>query len=105
MSPERDGTTAAWTWMLDELDAMAETGGIEVDDEALARLLTWEPPVGLGPLPTALADRALAVAARLGDTVEDLRRALAENRRHARAVTTVPRALDTSAAAYLDVRA
>lgn len=105
MSPDHDGVTAAWTWILDELDAMADTGGVDVDDAALARLLTWEPPVGLGPLPATLADRALGVAARLGDTVEDLRRALAENRRHARALTAVPRALDTSAAAYLDVRA
>lgn len=109
MSPEPTvavtDTDAAWERLLDDLDEVAAAGAVELDDDALDRLRAWEPPAGLGPLPSALADRALAVAARLDATVEDLRRALAENRRHAHALTAVPRVLDTSAAAYLDVRA
>jgi hypothetical protein len=106
VSPEeRDAATAAWAGVLDELDAMAGDAGEHASDDAVARLAAWTPPQGLGPLPPALVERALDVVARLGGTVGSLHAAMANNRRHARALQAVPTAQDTTAAAYLDVSA
>lgn len=97
--------TAAWAAVLDELEAMAAGSGEHADDDAVARLLAWTPPEGLGPLPPSLVERALDVVARLGGAVGSLHAAMASNRRHARALEAVPTTQDTSAAAYLDVSA
>ncbi len=101
MSPE----TAAWARVLDDLAAMAGDAGERAGEDAVARLLAWTPPEGLGPLPPTLVDRALDVVARLGGTVGSLHAAMASNRRHARALEAVPESHDVTAAAYLDVSA
>ncbi|WP_069386622.1 hypothetical protein [Cellulosimicrobium cellulans] len=101
----RAAATAAWAGVLDDLEAMAAGSGGDADDDAVARLLAWTPPEGLGPLPPSLVERALDVVARLGGAVGSLHAAMASNRRHARALQSVPTVQDPAAAAYLDVRA
>ncbi|MFC8923850.1 hypothetical protein [Cellulosimicrobium sp. NPDC057127] len=97
--------TAAWERVLDELETMAGDAGEHAGESAVARLLAWEPPQGLGPLPPSLVERALDVVARLGGAVGGLHAAMASNRRHVRALGAVPPAHDPTAAAYLDVSA
>lgn len=67
----------------------------------------WTPPVGLGPLPAPLADRARALAERQTRTAEALGRAIVLNRRQARAVDALTDARQSSRggeqALYLDV--
>lgn len=67
----------------------------------------WAPPVGLGPLPAPLADRARALAERQARTAEALGRAIVLNRRQARAVDALADARETrrdgEQALYLDV--
>jgi len=67
----------------------------------------WAPPVGLGPLPAPLVDRARALAERQTRTAEALGRAIVLNRRQARAVDALAETGETrrgdAQALYLDV--
>jgi len=67
----------------------------------------WAPPVGLGPLPAPLADRAQALVERQTRTAEALGRAIVLNRRQARAVDALTDARESrrggAQALYLDV--
>lgn len=105
MSPDHAGALTAWARALDELDAMASVAGEHAGETAVAHLAAWTPPTGLGRLPAELVDRALEVLVRQADVVDRLHAAIVENRRHSRALTCVPRAHDSTAAAYLDVSA
>jgi len=95
----------AWSLVLDELAAMSVDAGPGAGSEVLDRLVAWVPPTDLGRLPGALVDRALEVLAGHAHVVEHLREAVAENRRHVRALSVVPTGHEAPAAAYLDVRA
>ncbi|RXR23651.1 hypothetical protein EQW78_13110 [Oerskovia turbata] len=96
---------AAWSGVLDDLAAMSAGAGPAAGAEVMDRLVTWTPPTDLGRLPASLVDRALEVLAGHAHIVDHLHEAVAENRRHARALSSVPTVHDAPAAAYLDVEA
>lgn len=64
----------------------------------------WAPPVGLGPLPVALADRARTLLARQIDVGRRLAEAADLSRRHSRAVDAL-RATAPATPVYLDTPA
>ncbi|MEJ5913348.1 hypothetical protein [Pseudokineococcus sp. 1T1Z-3] len=106
--------TASWEAALTELEVE-----VAAAEELLARLhrqgelpdpaprSPWVPPVGLGPLPLPLADRARALADRQARAAEAIGRALVLNRRQARAAGALADARAQhrggSPAVYLDV--
>ncbi|MFF2621665.1 hypothetical protein [Oerskovia jenensis] len=96
---------ADWSRVLDELAAMSAQAGPDAGGDVMDRLVRWSPPTDLGRLPAVLVDRALEVLAGHAHVVEHLHEALAENRRHVRALSAVPTVHDAPAAAYLDVQA
>ncbi|MBD7999929.1 MULTISPECIES: hypothetical protein [Oerskovia] len=96
---------AAWSRVLDDLAAMAAGAGPDAGGEVMGRLVLWTPPTDLGRLPASLVDRALEVLAGHAHVVDHLHDAVAENRRHARALSAVPTVHDAPVAAYLDVEA
>lgn len=96
---------AAWSRVLDDLAAMSAGAGPDAGAEVMDRLVRWTPPTDLGRLPASLVDRALEVLAGHAHIVEHLHDAVAENRRHARALSAVPTVHDAPVAAYLDVEA
>ena len=100
-----DTPLAAWTRVLDELAELSAGAGPDAGDSVIRRLVRWTPPTDLGPLPAELVDRALEVLTGQAHVVEHLQQAVAENRRHARAVSTVPVVGSNPPAAYLDVQA
>ncbi len=96
---------ADWSRVLDELAAMSAQAGPDAGIDVMNRLVRWSPPTDLGRLPAVLVDRALEVLAGHAHVVEHLHEAVAENRRHVRALSAVPTVHDAPAAAYLDVQA
>ncbi len=96
---------AAWSRVLDDLAAMSAGAGPDAGAEVMDRLVRWTPPTDLGRLPASLVDRALEVLAGHAHIVDHLHDAVAENRRHARALSAVPTVHDAPVAAYLDVEA
>lgn len=84
---------------------MSAGAGPDAGAEVLDRLVRWTPPADLGRLPASLVDRALEVLAGHAHIVDHLHDAVAENRRHARALSAVPTVHDAPVAAYLDVEA
>ncbi|MFE4465060.1 hypothetical protein ACFRCR_08040 [Oerskovia sp. NPDC056781] len=96
---------AAWSRVLDDLAAMSAGAGPDAGAEVMDRLVRWTPPTDLGRLPASLVDRALEVLAGQAHIVDHLHDAVAENRRHARALSAVPTVHDAPVAAYLDVEA
>ncbi|WP_024286300.1 hypothetical protein [Cellulomonas sp. KRMCY2] len=64
----------------------------------------WAPPVGLGPLPATLADRARALLERQIETGRRLAEAADLSRRHSRAVQAL-RAAPPAVPVYLDTPA
>ena len=97
----------AWHTALDamELD-VAETEAVLARlhaeaDHVPSPLAPWQPPAGLGPLPSTLADRARALLERQQRAAAELTRAMVGNRRQQRAAA----AADHRAAArpvYID---
>lgn len=88
---------------------------LELDLETVERMLTlrdialdppepWRPPVGLGPLPAALADRARALLERQVEAGRRVAEAAALARRHARAAQGM-RSAPEAAPVYLDTPA
>ncbi|MFF3064686.1 hypothetical protein ACFVQ3_09015 [Oerskovia sp. NPDC057915] len=98
-------TYAAWSRVLDDLAAMSAGAGPDAGAEVMDRLVRWTPPTDLGRLPASLVDRALEVLAGQGHIVDHLHEAVAENRRHVRALSAVPTVHEAPVAAYLDVEA
>ncbi|WP_411730594.1 hypothetical protein [Paeniglutamicibacter sp.] len=106
MAEQAEFTEAHQAWVL-VLDGLAEhvagLRGCAFDDSALLELSTvpWQPPVGIGDLPAALAPRAAALV----EELEELRPALLKRRdetvRQLRAVVAVPRD-STVTSVYLD---
>jgi len=64
----------------------------------------WAPPVGLGPLPAALADRARTLLARQLEVSQRLASAARDSRRHGQAVQRM-RLQPPSPPVYLDTPA
>jgi hypothetical protein len=105
------GTTApawdaAWSQALaelelgvDEAEQLLRAGHAE--RTAPLRVVTWQPPSGLGLLPAPLVDRARALHARQLRVAQQLAEAAAHSRRQLRAVEGM-RATAESAPVYLD---
>ncbi|GER21638.1 hypothetical protein NCCP1664_01350 [Zafaria cholistanensis] len=75
--------TAAWAAVLAELEEQVDSaegwlraydGGTGIPDSAALPGAGWTPPSGLGPVPSELAGRLLAVQARHRDATERLAR-------------------------------
>lgn len=101
MSPEAEPTDrAAWLEVLAELeDAVAEAGR---PGEPGAEPAPWTPPVGIGPLPEDLAERARAIVAAQETAMARLRDAQRTNRSHAGMLRALPHRAGTTSV-YLDV--
>ena len=105
------GTAAAPGWDQAWADALAELE-LSVDEaEALLRAghaavpaapAVWQPPAGLGLLPSPLADRARALLGRQLRVAQQLAEAAAHSRRQLRAVDGM-RAEAESSPVYLDL--
>lgn len=65
----------------------------------------WQPPVGLGPLPTELEQRARALASAQQAVLAHLRDARDAAARQLSAVRRVPAVRDQAASAFIDARA
>ena len=98
---------AAWEAALTalELDVASAEGMLALDHIADAPPRDpWAPPVGLGPLPASLADRAQALLDRQIETGRRLAEAAELSRRHSRAAQAL-RSGPPSVPVYLDVPA
>ena len=99
---------AAWVEALAHLELDVATAEAMLDNDHLpsvsdvARLTTWQPPTGLGPLPDALLDRARALADRQREAAEAITRTMVANRRHL-AVLDQMSAAPPSRPVYLDL--
>lgn len=104
--PTTLGWDAAWAEALDalELDVALAEQMLALDRIAAAPPDRWAPPVGLGPLPAAFADRARALLDRQLEVGRRLAEAAELSRRQLRA-TQALRATAPSAPVYLDVPA
>ena len=65
----------SWAVALDEFEARLDAQRAALDAGSAGSLVPFEPPIGLGPLPTALADRAHDLL----DQARDLEQELADN--------------------------
>lgn len=107
------GATAVVGWDAAWEQALAT---LEIDVAAAEHMLTlghiaqapprdpWAPPVGLGPLPVVLADRARAVLDRQLDVARRLAEAADLSRRHSRAAEAL-RSAPPPTPLYLDTPA
>ena len=97
---------AAWAEALTELelDVDAAEHLLALDHIADAPPERWAPPVGLGPLPAPLADRARALVVRQVEVGRRLAEAAALSRRHSRAAEAM-RSAPPSVPVYLDLPA
>jgi hypothetical protein len=108
------GDHAAWVAVLDDLErglAMAAhpAGGSfagsteDPEDASRTPLVPWSPPVGLGPLPADLADRAERLLRAQLDAGSLLQEARGRVARHLVAVRSVDPARPARDSVYLDV--
>lgn len=97
----------AWEAALAELemDVAAAEAMLALDRIAEApRRDPWQPPVGLGPLPVALADRARALLERQLATAQALSEAAQLSRKHTRALQSL-KTTPPSSPVYVDTPA
>ncbi len=102
-----EGWHEAWEAALAELemDVAAAEAMLALDRIADAPPRDpWEPPVGLGPLPAALGDRARALLERQLATAQLLSEAAQLSRKHTRAVQAL-KATPPSTPVYVDTPA
>jgi hypothetical protein len=79
----------AWSRALDEMEiAVVEAEGLLTDTHRPAPV-PWSPPVGLGPLPASLEERARAILERQLTVAQALSTAMVRGRRHLRALATL----------------
>ena len=97
-----DPATVAWASALDELERLALTAGEATPTSEPGALASWAPPVALGPLPPALADRAAAVAATQRVALARVDAARLGARRHLDVVRTVEASHQPERPVYLD---
>ena len=98
---------AAWEAALTvlELDVAAAEGMLALDHIADSPPRDpWAPPIGLGPLPASLTDRARALLERQIETGRRLAEAAELSRRHSRAAQAL-RSGPPSVPVYLDLPA
>jgi hypothetical protein len=93
---------------LDPASDSASNSGLNSDPApaagpARAVSQVWVPPVGLGPLPARLEDRARALVAATADARAELAARHLEVGRHLAAVQSVPPAVGSRPPVYLDV--
>lgn len=98
--------TRAWTAALDELelDLVVAEQMLALDRIAEAPPDRWAPPVGLGPLPAPLADRARALLSRQVEAGRRLAEAADLSRRQLQAARAL-RSTAPPVPVYLDVPA
>jgi hypothetical protein len=103
---DRQDWVRAWEAALEalEVDLGLAEQMLALRDAALDPPDPWQPPVGLGPLPAELADRARALLERQLETARRMGEAAALARRHARAAQGM-RARGESAPVYVDTPA
>lgn len=97
---------AAWEAALEalELDVAEVEHTLTLRDIALDPPEPWTPPVGLGPLPLALVDRARALLERQIEVSRRVAEAAALARRHAHAAQAM-RAAPEASPVYVDTPA
>lgn len=92
--------------LLEEIRSKAEAHVPVVPPQPQA---PWTPPVGLGPMPVTLVDRAKTLLERQRQVAQELTEAIVLNRRQARAAAAVAQASarrpDGGQAVYVDVSA
>lgn len=97
-----------WSAVLDDLERLALRAGApteapdRVGESDLAALVAWVPPVGLGPLPPSLAERAAGVAATQRAALSRVDAARLDARRHLDVVRTVEASHQPERPVYLD---
>lgn len=72
-------------------------------DPAAGTGTMWTAPVAAGPIPAELADRALSLVAAQQDAAAALQQELAATARHLSALRSIPAAVASGGAVYLDV--
>lgn len=106
MSADVTAGSAVVTWsaVLDDLERLALRAGApdRVGESDLAALVAWAPPVGLGPLPPSLAERAAGVAATQRAALARVDAARLDARRHLDVVRTVEASHQPERPVYLD---
>ncbi|QNE43714.1 hypothetical protein F1C15_07780 [Frigoribacterium sp. NBH87] len=111
MSADVTAGSAVVTWsaVLDDLERLALRAGApteapdrEVGGADLAALVAWAPPVGLGPLPPSLAERAAGVATTQRAALARVDAARLDARRHLDVVRTVEASHQPERPVYLD---
>jgi hypothetical protein len=83
---------AAWAGALDEMEiAVREAEALLTDAHRPAPIAsaTWTPPVGIGPLPAGLQERAHAILERQLAVAQALAAAMVRSRRQLRALATL----------------
>jgi hypothetical protein len=106
VTPAVVGWDAAWAQALDalEIDVATAEQMLALDRVAADPPDRWAPPVGLGPLPASLADRAAALLDRQLEVGRRLAEAAALSRRQLSAAHAW-RAPSPSAPVYVDLPA
>ena len=110
MSPDvsADPAVGSWSVVLDDLEQLALRAGApaeapdRVGEPDLAAVVAWAPPVGLGPLPPSLAERAADVAATQRVALARVDAARLDARRHLDVVRTVEASHQPERPVYLD---
>ena len=94
--PDSRTQSARWAEVLTALECDLENSG-STDGTA------WTAPVGLGPLPPELTERAARLVEGQHASIESLRYAQQDVRRHLTALRSVPSTQREDQAVYLDV--
>lgn len=102
--PAAQAGEQTWVAVLEDLEAdMAGLRSYTADSGRLFDLPTgWEPPVGIGPLPASLKDRAQEVFEQMQEMSGMLTERRDETARQLRAVDSVPR-VESGTSLYIDV--
>lgn len=102
--PAAQAVEQTWTAVLENLEAdMAGLRNYTAEGGGLFELPAgWEPPVGIGPLPASLKDRAQAVFEQMQEISGMLTERRDETARQLRAVDSVPR-VESGTSLYIDV--
>ena len=102
---DRPASFAAWERVIVDLEAIAQSArfGLVTRSEEPSSAGEWRPPVGPGPIPADLLNRARAVLVGHFDLIERIEKARDEAGAHISALRSAQQSRPSDRSVYLDV--
>ncbi|WP_035764005.1 hypothetical protein [Arthrobacter sp. H20] len=98
-----DRSRQGWLVILDTLEEDIAAAEKAQHDDGVTKAGHWDPPSGIGPIPSDLVDRAQRIREAQRRTVAMLQAAVKDNRQHHALIGAVNASTAPNRAVYLDV--